>query len=303
MKAHGHEDPYGQPYELNASTELEFVAMMRVMVERSGRTRGQIAAFGNLPRSTVYHFVAAKTRTMPKNPEQVQDFAVACGLNPIGVRRVMWLWEKIRDEQFREAQSRSFSVNVAQSRSFPVNVADDVVDGELIEDAEALELSPRLREHLRRAIQEGYPVEVGKDEAERDFTAGDQDAEATAGAMRDVVVHGDFTVNNRVDAAAEDGGDQEGDDPPAQPLLVSALRDGEMFGRLMILLLFASAFVLVLFIVVVSMITSNLMAAVGAVVGLVSLVAALLFWGFNYINTSPRVPPCNHASGKPPPWH
>ncbi|MFI5776181.1 hypothetical protein [Nocardia sp. NPDC051570] len=43
------------------------MALLRRMVEWSGRSRGQITTISGLPRSTVYRYTSAKNSALPKN--------------------------------------------------------------------------------------------------------------------------------------------------------------------------------------------------------------------------------------------
>ncbi|MCX2952375.1 hypothetical protein [Lentzea sp. NEAU-D7] len=253
-------DEFDEQLVLDATDELEFVAMMRRMVEWSGRTRGQIALYGGLPRSSVYHFVAPKTRTMPRKPDQVRAFAQACQLNPIEIRRVMWLWERIRETQPRDA--RSYAI--------PTSMMDEAIDeevvSELVEDraADCFDaLTPQVRAHLLRVISERHLSGVGADVLERNRLAGDQADEPTASTTRDVVFDGNLTVNNRLEDAKDDGEQEDGDLPNTGHRVgdrshsprMAALRDDVRFHRMLISISIILAAVVLTLAVVVAAVT------------------------------------------------
>ncbi|MEV0358143.1 hypothetical protein AB0H71_19040 [Nocardia sp. NPDC050697] len=87
----------GECFDLHikATSQIEFIELMRNMVSWSGRTVGQIAKFSGIPRSTAYHFVCVTNSTLPKNPRQVREFAHACKLSIEQVEQVMMLWDAL----------------------------------------------------------------------------------------------------------------------------------------------------------------------------------------------------------------
>lgn len=81
--------------DLAADSPSQFMAMLRRMREWSGRTAGQIALYGQLPRSTAYRFVSPKNCTLPISADQVEAFALGCRLDPDQVTRVLQIWSRL----------------------------------------------------------------------------------------------------------------------------------------------------------------------------------------------------------------
>ncbi|MEV6562950.1 hypothetical protein AB0M22_45035 [Nocardia sp. NPDC051756] len=93
--------------ELTAASVPEFLALMRKIKDRSGRTAGQLAKYGRLPRSTVYNFVAEKNAALPRKPEQVQRFCRGCRLTDAQTAQVMRLWENLNETNTRKPESEA----------------------------------------------------------------------------------------------------------------------------------------------------------------------------------------------------
>lgn len=80
---------------LAAATEEEFLALLRRMLDWSGRTAGSVATYAKLPRSTAYHFVSFKNQAIPTSADQVEAFARGCRLDDEQVAQVMRIWRKL----------------------------------------------------------------------------------------------------------------------------------------------------------------------------------------------------------------
>ncbi|WP_280431549.1 hypothetical protein [Nocardia brasiliensis] len=98
--------------ELTAASVPEFLALMRKIKDRSGRTAGQLAKYGRLPRSTVYNFVAEKNAALPRKPEQVQRFCRGCRLTDAQTAQVMRLWENLNETNTRKPESEALLPSV-----------------------------------------------------------------------------------------------------------------------------------------------------------------------------------------------
>ncbi|MET8797350.1 hypothetical protein ABZV91_13050 [Nocardia sp. NPDC004568] len=77
-----------------AST-AEFLALLRQMAQQSPRSKGQIAAFSEIPRSTAYSFMSPTNTALPSNPDQVRKYAKACGLDEPQVEQLMRWWKRL----------------------------------------------------------------------------------------------------------------------------------------------------------------------------------------------------------------
>ncbi|MFF3226166.1 hypothetical protein ACFYV7_25455 [Nocardia suismassiliense] len=99
----------GADLELTAGSVPEFLALLRKIKTRSGRTAGQLAKYGRLPRSTVYNFVAEKNVALPRKPEQVQRFCRGCRLTEAQTAQVMRLWENLNENNTRKLAPRDSS--------------------------------------------------------------------------------------------------------------------------------------------------------------------------------------------------
>jgi hypothetical protein len=73
-----------QPDELTPATAVEFAALLRLVLERSGLTAGQIAAKTSIARSSVYNLVAPTRTGLPLKRDQVDQ-----------VTPVMQAWEAL----------------------------------------------------------------------------------------------------------------------------------------------------------------------------------------------------------------
>lgn len=91
--------------EITAASAPEFLALLRKVQARSGRTAGQLAKYTGLPRSTVYNFVSEKNVALPRKPGQVQRFCHGCRLTDAQIDQVMQLWEKLDENHPRKPAS------------------------------------------------------------------------------------------------------------------------------------------------------------------------------------------------------
>lgn len=87
--------------ELHASTEAEFVALLKMIQVRSGLSVPKVALRAGLARSQGYSMLTRPS--LPTKPEQIHRFAVACGLPEPHVSRVLELWAGLRCAVMRSA--------------------------------------------------------------------------------------------------------------------------------------------------------------------------------------------------------
>lgn len=85
-----------------AST-AEFLSLLRQMAEKSPRSKGQIAAFSDIPRSTAYSFMSSTNTALPSNPDQVRKYAKACGLDEPQIEQLMRSWKRLDTTRGRAA--------------------------------------------------------------------------------------------------------------------------------------------------------------------------------------------------------
>ncbi|MFI6309907.1 hypothetical protein ACIBEK_07225 [Nocardia fusca] len=85
-----------------AST-AEFLALLRQMAQQSTRSKGQIAAFADIPRSTAYNFMSPANTALPSNPDQVRKYAKACGLEEPQIEQLMRSWKRLDTTRSRSA--------------------------------------------------------------------------------------------------------------------------------------------------------------------------------------------------------
>ncbi|MFI6573962.1 NPCBM/NEW2 domain-containing protein [Nocardia fluminea] len=113
----------GERLIIAADTVEMFLALLRRMVEYSGRTRGQIVSVSGLPRSTVYHFTSEKNTSLPKSREQVRALARACKLDAEQVDQVLEIWDGLAREEYEAGRppapvSKALTFTVDDSNSF-----------------------------------------------------------------------------------------------------------------------------------------------------------------------------------------
>ncbi|MCG8919435.1 helix-turn-helix domain-containing protein [Actinokineospora sp. PR83] len=103
---------------ITAATEAEFLALLRAILTRSGRTAGQVATYTGMPRSTAYRYVSEKNTSLPKDPEQLRAFAQACRLPSEHVEELLATWQHLRE----------------QATALEATTSDGVVDAEIVDD-------------------------------------------------------------------------------------------------------------------------------------------------------------------------
>jgi len=92
--------------ELTLATVSEFVAMLRLVLKKSGLTAGQVAVKTSIARSSAYSLVAVTRTGLPVNPDQVRIFLSGCGLRLDQVDQVMRAWDRLKvDHRGRRAGS------------------------------------------------------------------------------------------------------------------------------------------------------------------------------------------------------
>src|SRR4051794_16454355 len=92
--------------ELTLATVFEFVAMLRLVLKKSGLTAGQVAVKTSIARSSAYSLVAVTRTGLPVNPDQVRIFLGGCGLRLDQVDQVMRAWDRLKaDHRGRRAGS------------------------------------------------------------------------------------------------------------------------------------------------------------------------------------------------------
>lgn len=85
--------------ELTLSTVDEFLAVLRLVLKRSGLTAGQVAAKTSIARSSAYHLVSVSRKGLPVDPDQVLLFLTGCGLRMDQVDKIMRAWGRIAVER------------------------------------------------------------------------------------------------------------------------------------------------------------------------------------------------------------
>ncbi|MFI9504127.1 hypothetical protein [Nocardia sp. NPDC052566] len=88
-------DDSGTEHPVVARTEDEFLALLRTIRAWSGHTGGQIAAFGGLPRSTVYWLVSPRNTSLPRRREQVVAFLRGCRVSDRLFEKVLDIWASL----------------------------------------------------------------------------------------------------------------------------------------------------------------------------------------------------------------
>lgn len=83
--------------ELAATTETEFVELLRLIRRRSGCSCAEIGRRAGIPRSQAYAMVQKRRDTAPTNHDQLRAFLHACGLPDPQAAQVLRLWTTLRD--------------------------------------------------------------------------------------------------------------------------------------------------------------------------------------------------------------
>ncbi|MGW5718238.1 hypothetical protein ACWEVP_18875 [Amycolatopsis sp. NPDC003865] len=96
-----------RPDELTLATVSEFVAMLRLVLEKSGLTAGQVAAKTTIARSSAYNLVSATRTGLPVDPVQVRLFVRGCGLRQDQVDAVMRAWARLSVDNRRRRDGSS----------------------------------------------------------------------------------------------------------------------------------------------------------------------------------------------------
>ncbi|WP_370967698.1 hypothetical protein [Amycolatopsis sp. cg9] len=84
-----------RPSELTPATVPEFLGTLRLVLDRSGLTAGQVAAKTSIARSSAYNLVASGRTGLPTGPGQVRLFLSGCGLRLDQVDTIMVAWTKL----------------------------------------------------------------------------------------------------------------------------------------------------------------------------------------------------------------
>ncbi|MEA5357987.1 hypothetical protein VA596_00450 [Amycolatopsis sp., V23-08] len=93
------------------------MAVLRLVLKRSGLTAGQISAKTSIARSSAYNLVAPARTGLPTDPGQVLLFLRGCGLQLDQVNKIMWAWERLG------ADRRKHRLNTARSESMRSGMA------------------------------------------------------------------------------------------------------------------------------------------------------------------------------------
>ncbi|MEU4523274.1 hypothetical protein AB0F52_31765 [Amycolatopsis sp. NPDC024027] len=93
------------PEELTLATVDDFLAVLRLVLERSGLTAGQVAAKTSIARSSAYNLVSVSRRGLPVDPDQVLLFLTGCGLRMDQVDEIMRAWGRFALERRRHRAS------------------------------------------------------------------------------------------------------------------------------------------------------------------------------------------------------
>lgn len=81
--------------EARVTTVAEFLEMLRIIHQRSGRTANHIAEVAAIPRSTAYRYVSPQNTVLPSKPEYLERLLRVCKLQPRDIKRVMRVWEQL----------------------------------------------------------------------------------------------------------------------------------------------------------------------------------------------------------------
>ncbi|MEV6444072.1 hypothetical protein [Amycolatopsis sp. NPDC051716] len=92
-----------EPGELALATVPEFLAVLRIVLERSGLTAGQVAAKTSIARSSAYNLVASSRTGLPVDPDQVWLFLGGCGLRLEQIHTIMQAWQRLKVERRRHS--------------------------------------------------------------------------------------------------------------------------------------------------------------------------------------------------------
>lgn len=63
----------------------------------AGITAGRLAAVAAVPRNSVYLMLNPERDVLPTKPDNVRNVAIACGLPPNQVEKVMTIWVTLRN--------------------------------------------------------------------------------------------------------------------------------------------------------------------------------------------------------------
>ncbi|MET9001255.1 hypothetical protein [Amycolatopsis sp. NPDC004169] len=102
--------------EMTLSTVDGFLAVLRLVLERSGLTAGQVAAKTSIARSSAYNLVSASRTGLPIDPDQVLLFLTGCGLKMEQVDEVMHAWRRFALERRQRRPAGDTKPEPAPSR-------------------------------------------------------------------------------------------------------------------------------------------------------------------------------------------
>ncbi|MFI5587510.1 hypothetical protein ACIA5G_20845 [Amycolatopsis sp. NPDC051758] len=105
--------------ELALATIPEFLVMLRLVLEKSGLTAGQVAAKTSIARSSAYNLVAVTRTGLPIDPGQVRLFLSGCGLRIEQVDEVMHAWKRLGFDRRRRRSGRAAKPESAPRRRAP----------------------------------------------------------------------------------------------------------------------------------------------------------------------------------------
>ncbi|MBE8518853.1 hypothetical protein ILP97_15240 [Amycolatopsis sp. H6(2020)] len=93
-----------EPEELTPTSVPEFLVVLRVVLEKSGLTAGQVAAKTSIARSSAYNLVASSRTGLPVDPDQVWLFLGGCGLRLEQIDTIMRAWRRLAVERRRRSE-------------------------------------------------------------------------------------------------------------------------------------------------------------------------------------------------------
>ncbi|MEV6831647.1 hypothetical protein [Amycolatopsis sp. NPDC051102] len=97
-----------EPAGLAPATVPEFLAVLRIVLEKSGLTAGQVAAKTSIARSSAYNLVARSRTALPVDEDQVWLFLGGCGLRVEQIDMLMRAWRRLAAERRRRSEATGF---------------------------------------------------------------------------------------------------------------------------------------------------------------------------------------------------
>ena len=184
-----------------ADNAEEYIALLRNVLAASGRTAGQVATYGRIPRSTAYHFVAKGTNQLPANRERLTGFLRGCKLDEAQVELMLSLWWKLRVQE-RSRQARAGGGTDADE---PARAAD-------AEEPAVSELVPYRRAEVVGPLRAVDPTEI--EELVQRTQQGELGVDALLDALRALTGHNEFHVHGNVNISMHSGDSESTTETP-----------------------------------------------------------------------------------------